>query len=210
MFINHIHKLLVISEYLDTKISEFLRDTPENMTVERDFIHNDTQAISLVQLGKTSPILHLQAMTQKNIGEIVVIVPDIERVNHWYQKLRHVITTEYNLVAEGITGSLEKIQRQSHSEQPNIVILTPKVLTTMWLRDQELPRIVVVPERSVWQPVSRLALVLTEMQRHPAALLVTQLNAMQRHRFKSQLKIISNLNHKQNLITQYDHILNDF
>ncbi len=80
----------------------------------------------------------------------------------------------------------------------------------MWLRDQELPRIVVVPERSVWQPVSRLALVLTEMQRHPAALLVTQLNAMQRHRFKSQLKIISNLNHKQNLITQYDHILNDF
>ena len=83
-------------------------------------------------------------------------------------------------------------------------------MSTMWLRDQELPNIVIVPEREVWQPVSRLALVLTEMQRHPKALLVTQLNAMQRHRFKSQADIKANVVLKNNLLAQYGQILTDF
>ncbi|QEA47736.1 DNA polymerase III subunit epsilon [Leuconostoc lactis] len=209
-FLAHIHKLLVVSEYLDNQVSAFLREVPEQMTAERDFIHHDNQPVTVIQMGRTSPVTHLQALTQHNVGEIMMIVPDSERVNHWYQKLKHVLTTDYGLVAEGVTGSLEKIQRQRHTEQQNILIVTPKIMSTMWLRDQELPNIVIVPEREVWQPVSRLALVLTEMQRHPKALLVTQLNAMQRHRFKSQADIKANVALKNNLLAQYDQILTDF
>lgn len=209
-FLAHLHKLLVVSEYLDHQVSAFLRDVPAQMTAERDFIHHDNQPVTVMQMGHTSPVVHLQALTQHDVGEIMMIVPDGERVNHWYQKLKHVLTTDYGLVAEGVTGSLEKIQRQRHTEQQNIVIVTPKIMSTMWLRDQELPNIVIVPEREVWQPVSRLALVLTEMQRHPKALLVTQLNAMQRHRFKAQADIKANVALKNNLMTQYDQILSDF
>lgn len=209
-FLPQLDKLLVVSEYLDHQVSGFLRDVPTQMTAERDFIHFDNSPVTVVQMGKTSPVSHLQALTQQAVGEMMVILPDIERVNHWYQKLKHVLTTEYGLVAEGVTGSLEKIQRQRHAEQQNILLVTPKIMATMWLRDQELPRVVMVPEREVWQPVSRLALVLTEMQRHRQALLITQLNAMQRHRFKSQLVMTPHFDVKNNLIAQYNQLLADF
>lgn len=209
-FLSHLQKLLVVSEYLDNQVSAFLREVPSNMTAERDFIRHDNQPVTVIQMGRTSPVAHLQALTQQAIGEIMMIVPDSDRVNHWYQKLKHVLTTDYGIVAEGVTGSLEKIQRQRHAEQQNIVIVTPKIMSTMWLRDQELPSIVIVPERDAWQPVSRLALILTEMQRQPKAVLITQLNAMQRHRFKSQINITPDFDAKNNLMTQYDQILADF
>ena len=79
----------------------------------------------------------------------------------------------------------------------------------MWLRDQEVPAVVIVPERLVWQPVSRLALVLTQMQRHQAPLLITQLNAMQRNRFTAQIKVVPHFDVKKNLIQQYNQILKD-
>lgn len=209
-FIKHIHKLLIVSEYLDSDVSEFLRDVPKEITVEREFIHNETKPVQVIQMQKASPIIHLQAITQYSQGEILMIVPDESRVNHWYQKLRHTVTTNYNVIAEGVTGNLEKIQRQSHAEQANIMIVTPKIFMTMWLRDQELPAIVIVPEKSVWQPVSRLALVLTQMQRHESAMLITQLNAMQRHRFKSQINIMPNFNEKQNMNQSYSQIFKNF
>lgn len=208
-FIVHIHKLLIVSEYLDNTVSEFLRDAPKNITVERDFIHNKATPVRIVQMQKSSPIVHLQAITQQNVGEILIILPDIERVNHWYQKIKRTVTTQYSIVAESITGSLEKIQRQSHPEQANIVIVTDKIFSTMWLRDQEVPAVVIVPERLVWQPVSRLALVLTQMQKHKAPLLITQLNAMQRNRFKSQIQVAHHFDVKNNLIQQYSQILKD-
>ncbi|MBZ6008101.1 DNA polymerase III subunit epsilon [Leuconostoc gelidum subsp. aenigmaticum] len=208
-FIVHIQKLLIVSEYLDNQVSEFLRDAPKNITVERDFIHNKAIPVRIIQMQKSSPIVHLQAITQQNVGEILLILPDIERVNHWYQKIKRTVTTQYNIVAESITGSLEKIQRQSHPEQTNIVIVTAKIFSTMWLRDQEVPAVVIVPERLVWQPVSRLALVLTQMQKHQAPLLITQLNAMQRNRFKAQIKVVSHFDVKNNLIQQYSQILKD-
>jgi len=208
-FIVHIHKLLIVSEYLDNQVSEFLRDAPKNITVERDFIHNKAIPVRIIQMQKSSPIVHLQAITQQNVGEILLILPDIERVNHWYQKIKRTVTTQYSIVAESVTGSLEKIQRQSHPEQANIVIVTAKIFSTMWLRDQEVPAVVIVPERLVWQPVSRLALVLTQMQKHQAPLLITQLNAMQRNRFKTQIKIVPHFDVKNNLIQQYSQILKD-
>jgi len=183
---------------------------PKEITVEREFIHNETKPVQVIQMQKASPIIHLQAITQYSQGEILMIVPDESRVNHWYQKLRHTVTTNYNVIAEGVTGNLEKIQRQSHAEQANIMIVTPKIFMTMWLRDQELPAIVIVPEKSVWQPVSRLALVLTQMQRHESAMLITQLNAMQRHRFKSQINIMPNFNEKQNMNQSYSQIFKNF
>ncbi|MEX0380563.1 exonuclease domain-containing protein [Leuconostoc sp. MS02] len=208
-FVAHIHKLLIVSEYLDNNVSEFLRDAPNQVTVERDFIHNNAAPVRVVQMQKTSPIVHLQAITQQNVGEILIILPDIARVNHWYQKIKRTVTTQYSIVGESVTGSLEKIQRQSHLNQANIVIVSSKIFSTMWLRDQELPAVVIVPERLVWQPVSRLALVLTQMQRHDAPLLITQLNAMQRNRFKMQIKIVPNFDVKNNLIRQYGQILKD-
>ncbi|CAM3126802.1 exonuclease domain-containing protein [Leuconostoc rapi] len=208
-FIAHIHKLLVVSEYLDNHVSDFLGDTPKGITVEREFIRNQSSPVRVVQLQKSSPLIHLQALTQKHVGEILIILPDLDRVNHWYQKTKHTMVTSYSLVAEGITGSLEKIQRQSHVGQENIIMVTPKILRTMWLRDQELPTIVIVPERIVWQPVSRLALVLTQMQRHNSTLLITQLNAMQRNHFKSQIQLLPHFDVKKNLVTQYSQILKD-
>ena len=208
-FIAHIHKLLVVSEYLDNQVSDFLGDTPKSITVEREFIRNQSNPVRIVQLQKSSPLIHLQALTQKNVGEILIILPDLDRVNHWYQKIKHAMVTSYSLVAEGITGSLEKIQRQSHVGQENIIMVTPKIFSTMWLRDQDLPTIVIVPERIVWQPVSRLALVLTQMQRHPKTLLITQLNAMQRNHFKSQIELLPHFDVKKNLVTQYNQILKD-
>ena len=208
-FITHVHKLLIVSEYLDKNVSDFLRDVPKQITVERDFIHNQANPVRVIQMQKSTPIAHLQAITQRNVGEIVLILPDIERVNHWYQKVKHTVTTQYNIIAESVTGSLEKIQRQSHQEQSNIVIVSAKIFSTMWLRDQELPAIVIVPEQIVWQPVSRLALVLTQMQRHESSLLITQLNAMQRNRFKSQMKIVTKFDVKNNLTQQYSQILKD-
>lgn len=208
-FMTHIHKLLVVSEYLDNHVSNFLGDTPKGITVEREFIRNKSKPVQVVQLQKSSPLIHLQALTQKNVGEILIILPNLDRVNHWYQKSKHAMVTSYNLVAEGITGSLEKIQRQSHAGQGNIIMVTPKIFSTMWLRDQELPTIVIVPERIVWQPVSRLALVLTQMQRHNATLLITQLNAMQRNHFKSQIDVVHQFDPKKNLVTQYSQILKD-
>lgn len=145
-------------------------------------------------------------MTQEDVGEIMVIVPNEERVNHWYQKIKYAVTTNYNIVAEGVTGSLEKIQRQSQTNRQNIVIVTPK-FWTMWQRDQELPAIVIVPERDVWQPVARLASVLNQMQRHQSAMLVTQLNAMQRNRFKQQLAIVP-FNVEHDLVAQYYELFN--
>lgn len=152
--------------------------------------------------------MHLQAITQRNVGEILLIVPNEERVNHWYQKIKYAVTTNYNIVAEGITGSLEKIQRQSQTKRNNIIIVTPKIFSTMWLREQELPAIVIVPEREVWQPVSRLAYVLTQMQRHQNGILVSQLNAMQRNRFKQQI-VVEKMNLKKGLEQQYDRLLHD-
>jgi ATP-dependent DNA helicase DinG len=78
----------------------------------------------------------------------------------------------------------------------------------MWLREQELPAIVIVPEREVWQPVSRLAYVLTQMQRHRNGILVSQLNAMQRNRFKQQI-VVEKMNLKKGLEQQYDRLLHD-
>jgi ATP-dependent DNA helicase DinG len=78
----------------------------------------------------------------------------------------------------------------------------------MWLREQELPAIVIVPEREVWQPVSRLAYVLTQMQRHQNGILVSQLNAMQRNRFKQQI-VVEKMNLKKGLEQQYDRLLHD-
>lgn len=204
-FVAHIRKLLVVSEFLPTAVTDFLRDVPDTWTMERDFVHDDRKPVQLVQLQKKSPILHLQAMTQEDVGEIMIIVPTEERVNHWYQKIKYAVTTNYNIVAEGVTGSLEKIQRQSQTNRQNIVIVTPKIFGTMWQRDQELPAIVLVPERDVWQPVARLASVLNQMQRHQSAMLVTQLNAMQRNRFKQQLSIVPfDVDH--DLVTQYHEI----
>ncbi|WP_312695720.1 hypothetical protein, partial [Leuconostoc pseudomesenteroides] len=70
-----------------------------------------------------------------------------------------------------------------------------------------LPAIVIVPERDVWQPVARLASVLNQMQRHQSAMLVTQLNAMQRNRFKQQLAIVP-FNVEHDLVAQYHELFN--
>lgn len=207
-FVSNVHKLLIVSEFLPTEVTEFLRDVPEPFTVEREFVHNDLQPIHVVQLQRSSPIVHLQAITQRNVGEILLIVPNEERVNHWYQKIKYAVTTNYNIVAEGITGSLEKIQRQSQTKRNNIIIVTPKIFSTMWHREQELPAIVIVPEREVWQPVSRLAYVLTQMQRYQNGILVSQLNAMQRNRFKQQI-VVEKMNFKKGLEQQYDRLLHD-
>ncbi|GMA70579.1 hypothetical protein GCM10025879_18250 [Leuconostoc litchii] len=205
-FVANVNKLLVVSEFLPVEITDFLRDVPSSFTVERAFIHNDLQPIRVVQLQRSSPVAHLQSITQFNAGEILLIVPNEERVNHWYQKIKFAVTTNYNVVAEGITGSLKKIQRQSQMKRNNIVIVTPNIFSTMWLREQELPAIVMVPEREVWQPVSRLGYVLTQMQRHQQGVLISQLNAMQRNRFKEQI-ILEKINLKLGLAEQYDVLL---
>ncbi|MGX7051390.1 exonuclease domain-containing protein [Leuconostoc palmae] len=206
-FIKKVAKLLVVSEYLDSNVSQFIRDVPTGITVEKEFIRDDRAPVELIQLNKISPIVHIQAITQTYQDEILIIVPTNDRVNHWYQKMKHAITTDYQIVAEGITGSLEKIQRQSFIEQQNIIIATPKIFSTIWLRERGLPRIVIVPEKQLWQPVSRLAMILVELQRHTSSMLITQLNAMQRNRFKSQLHVVKNFDKKNNLIESYNQIL---
>lgn len=200
-FLTAIDKLLIVSEFLPVDVSELLMAVPKTHTFKREFIRDNTTKVNLVALGDFSFLQHLEALVQTKVGPILVILPDKVRVNHWYQKIRYGLETDYGIVAEGVTGSFNKIHRQTQPNQLEIILVTDQIFDHLWQREQSVPKIVVVPEKTVWQPASRLELLLGKMQRNNTNVLVTQLNAMQRHRFKKKIDI-KKFDQKPEILTQ--------
>ncbi|WEV54015.1 exonuclease domain-containing protein [Leuconostocaceae bacterium ESL0723] len=175
-FLTQFDKVLLMADYLPEQQQKFWAQVPAQLTYQSQVSSPEATNVTLVRPKGAVTSNHVQLLAQQDAGPILIIVPNQRAVHSWYQRLRYNLPAHYQLVAEGLTASLEKLQRQYQGNPAVVMVVTEHFLDKVWQQENMLPAVVVIPDMGLFTSLSQLKALLTALEGHPTPVLVAKIS----------------------------------